>query len=348
MTSVSVKTGRSAFALEPRISVVIPAFNREQTVGRAIESVLAQTRPPAQILLVDDGSTDGTAASIARYSDRVEYVCQPNAGASAARNDGVERATSAWVAFLDSDDHWFDDHLERMADAIAATGGSAAFYFADTRPPAIEGGASWWDECGFSITEPHVFVRDATDWVLMDLQPTMMQSSVFHRDRYRAAGGLWPALRTRHDTHLFLVLGIGGPACAVAGGGVQMTADDRSGGRLTEAYGPATRDWWVQTELMYRDVLHRFPHLEARYRRRIKARLATAELRLGQDEWRRVRIGSVARHVARGFRVAPGHLTARAIRKLGRAAFGRDPAAPARLAKPEDSAKPNGESLARG
>jgi glycosyltransferase involved in cell wall biosynthesis len=305
---------------EPRISVVIPVFNRERTIGCAIESVLGQATPPAEILVVDDGSTDGTADVIAGYGDRVRYLHQPNAGASAARNNGVARAASPWVAFLDSDDQWLDDHLGRMADAIMATGGHVGFYFADTRRPAAEGVPSLWEVSGFAGPGGLLLTNDATDWVLMDVQPMMLQSSVFNRDRYVAAGGLWPALRIREDTHLYFVLGIGGSACAVAHAGVQMTANDDSGRRLTEELGPATNEWWHQTRLLYTDVLRRFPDLPRHHRRRLKARLAAADLRLGQDAWHaNGRVGPAVRHVLHGVGVAPGHLAGRAVRRVGRA-----------------------------
>jgi glycosyltransferase involved in cell wall biosynthesis len=305
---------------EPLISVVIPAYNRERTIGRAIESALGQSRPPAEILVVDDGSTDGTAEAIAAYGNHVRYVHQPNGGASAARNHGVARAVAPWVAFLDSDDHWLDDHLAVMAEAISATGGMAGFYFADCIRPTTESGASWWQICGFAVPDGHLLVDDATEWVLMDLQPTMLQSSVFARDRYLTAGGLWSALRTRHDTHLYIGMGIGRPACAVEHGGVQMTSDDDSGRRLTDAFGPGTRDWWLQTRLMYADVLCRFPDLTSDHRRRLKAQLATADLRLGQDAWHNRRVGPAGRHLLQGMRVAPGHLTVSAVRRFGRTA----------------------------
>jgi glycosyltransferase involved in cell wall biosynthesis len=305
---------------EPLISVVIPVYNRERTIGRAIESALRQSRPPAEVLVVDDGSTDGSAEAITAYGNHVRYVHQPNAGASAARNHGVERAAAPWVAFLDSDDHWLDDHLASMAEAISATDGAAGFYFADCLRPTTESGASWWRMCGFVAPDGHLLVDDATDWVLMDLQPTMLQSTVFARDRYRAAGGLWSALRTRHDTHLYILMGIGGAACAVAHGGVQMTSDDDSGQRLTEAFGPETRDWWLQTKLMYTDVLRRFPDLAGDHRRRLKERLATADVRLGQAEWHNRRVGPAGRHLLRGMRVAPGYVAASAVRRIGRTA----------------------------
>jgi glycosyltransferase involved in cell wall biosynthesis len=307
---------------EPRISVVIPAYNRERTVGRAIRSALAQRRPPAEISVFDDGSTDGTAEEIAAHGDQVRHVRQPNAGAAAARNRGVEVAAAPWIAFLDSDDQWFDDHLEKMSAAIIATDGMAGFYFADTQRPLAEGGGSLWDMGGFTVDDGHLLVDDATDWVMMGLQPTMVQSSVFARDRYVAVDGMWDALRIREDTHLYFVMGIGGSACAVAGGGVQLGGDE-GGGRLTVDLGPETRDWWQLTRLLYADVLSRFPAVAPHHRRELRSRLAAADVYLAQDDWRSGR-GALpaARHLVRGVRVAPAHLTARAVRKAGRTVRG--------------------------
>lgn len=304
--------------IEPRISAVIPAFNREKTIKRAIESVLAQSRLPIEIIVVDDGSTDGTAATVAGYPDLVRYVYQPNSGASAARNRGVEAASAPWVAFLDSDDFWFEDHLERIAEAIRATAGGARFYFADTE---TNSGASLWGISGFAAPAGHYLTADATDWVFMDVQPTMLQSSVFSRDCYRRVGGLSTALQIREDTHLFLIMGIGGQACAVAGGGVRMTADDQSGLRLTDALGPTSRKWWAQTELMYADVLARFPFLARKHRRRLKARLATAYRHLARHDWRAGCTGSAMVNLSQAIHFAPWQTTVSGGRKILRIAF---------------------------
>ena len=94
------------------VSVVIPAWNREREVVDAVMSARDQTSAPAEILVVDDGSTDGTAAAAARAGARV--LRQQNLGVSAARNAGVEAAMQPWIAFLDSDDLWEPDRLERQ------------------------------------------------------------------------------------------------------------------------------------------------------------------------------------------------------------------------------------------
>lgn len=103
-----------------RASVVIPAYNAARYLAETLDSVLAQTLPPHEILLVDDGSTDDTPAVAARYAGRVTHVRQPNRGVSAARNNGIGRATGNWIAFLDADDVWEPRFLERAAPVCCA------------------------------------------------------------------------------------------------------------------------------------------------------------------------------------------------------------------------------------
>jgi glycosyltransferase involved in cell wall biosynthesis len=90
----------------PQISVIIPTFNRAWSLARAIDSVLAQTLAPTEIIVVDDGSTDGTATVLAAYKDRIKVLTQPNSGVSRARNTGIRYSTGELLALLDSDDEW--------------------------------------------------------------------------------------------------------------------------------------------------------------------------------------------------------------------------------------------------
>ncbi len=103
----------------PTISVVIPAHNEANRIAGALESVLAQTRPPLEILVVDDGSTDDTAGVAERFGARV-IAHQKNLGISAARNRGIDEATGEWIALLDADDRWMPERLEWLARASAA------------------------------------------------------------------------------------------------------------------------------------------------------------------------------------------------------------------------------------
>ena len=93
------------------ISVIIPVYNAERYLAEAIESVLAQTRPPAEIIIVDDGSTDESPRIARGFAKPVLYHAQSHAGAGAARNLGVALAKGEWLAFLDADDLWLPDKL---------------------------------------------------------------------------------------------------------------------------------------------------------------------------------------------------------------------------------------------
>jgi glycosyltransferase involved in cell wall biosynthesis len=106
----------------PRFSVVVPVFNGERFIARAIESVLAQTYPAEEILVVDDGSTDTTAQVVASYRSRVRYLRQANQGVSVARNAGAAAACGDWLAFLEADDWYFPDRLRLHADMLAMHG----------------------------------------------------------------------------------------------------------------------------------------------------------------------------------------------------------------------------------
>lgn len=107
---------------EEMISVVIPTYNREETVRRAIMSVLNQTFRDIEVILVDDGSTDNTRAIVQKIVDsRIRYVYQDNAGACVARNRGIELARGEYIAFHDSDDVWHEDKLEKQIRALLAS-----------------------------------------------------------------------------------------------------------------------------------------------------------------------------------------------------------------------------------
>jgi glycosyl transferase family 2 len=108
--------------VSPRVAVVIPVYNLARFVGEAIESVLAQTLPPDQleIVVVDDGSTDDSAAVVARYEPRVRVVRQANRGLAAARNAGIRASSAPWLTFLDADDRVLPEKLAAqlaLADA---------------------------------------------------------------------------------------------------------------------------------------------------------------------------------------------------------------------------------------
>ena len=105
------------------VSVIIPAYNYADYLAAAIQSVLQQDLPDFELLVIDDGSTDGTAALVAGLTDpRIRYVHQANAGLSAARNTGIREASHPFVAFLDADDEWLPIHLSSAVSAFQRLG----------------------------------------------------------------------------------------------------------------------------------------------------------------------------------------------------------------------------------
>ena len=104
------------------ISVIIPTYNRAHLIGQTIDSVLNQVRPPDEIIVVDDGSTDDTAEIVSSYDSRVRYIRQANCGSpGAVRNKGAAEAKGDCIAFIDSDDLWLPDKLEKQMALLEAS-----------------------------------------------------------------------------------------------------------------------------------------------------------------------------------------------------------------------------------
>lgn len=104
---------------DAEVTVVVPLFNKKKQIGRCLDSILSQTHPAAEIIVVDDGSNDGSAAYVRNnYGQSVRLVCQENGGVSSARNTGIVNATSDFVAFIDADDTWSVHFLAEIAALI--------------------------------------------------------------------------------------------------------------------------------------------------------------------------------------------------------------------------------------
>jgi len=166
-----------------KISALIPTYNRRKFVPRAIQSILAQTVPVDEIIVVDDGSTDGTAEEIERvFGGRVRMVRQENQGVSAARRRAVLEAEGDWVAFLDSDDEWTPDRNAVFLQAIEKVPASVAWIFGNLQKVTDQGlGNTQYEEYGLHLVEAvHVFEDPLS--VQHPIQFGMLQSSVIKRE----------------------------------------------------------------------------------------------------------------------------------------------------------------------
>lgn len=115
--------------MKPTFSAIIPSYNSSGFVSRAIDSALNQSYPPAEVLVLDDGSTDSTREVVQAYGDKIRYFALPHSGCvGLVRNRGILESCGDYLAFLDADDAWYPNKLEEMARAIEAHPDSGLFY----------------------------------------------------------------------------------------------------------------------------------------------------------------------------------------------------------------------------
>ena len=191
----------------PHFSVVIPAYNRARFLPECLDSVLAQTFTDWECIVVDDGSTDGTRELVADYirrDSRFRYLWQENAGASAARNAGIERARGEWIAFLDSDDRYYPDALAHFH--------AAASRFAEVQIVCgyLDYHFTARDELDYHIAArdaPAISVADAFHAMTsfrVGMPPLFMSSAAVTPRVIAEAGGFSSAYGTAEDTEFWI------------------------------------------------------------------------------------------------------------------------------------------------
>ncbi len=179
------------------VSIIIPCYNAETYVGQAIESALAQTYRPVEVVVVDDGSTDGSLDIIKSFGDRIRCISGPNRGGGAARNRGLELADGALIQFLDADDILHPRKLERQVEVIGDNRNLLVFCDGETWDEQLEG-------------KLYVHARNfepAMDPVLFMLGGGLPTEAALHWKRnLRAVGGFREHLRCSQERDLHLRL----------------------------------------------------------------------------------------------------------------------------------------------
>jgi glycosyltransferase involved in cell wall biosynthesis len=182
------------------ISVIIPAYNAAGTIVRALNSVLAQSLGPHEIIVIDDGSKDDLAAVLQPYADRVRLVRQQNSGASAARNHGARLAQAPLLAFLDADDFWHSQKLEIQAAAFSARPETAYCWTAGRR--WRDGDA---DPTHDSVPKNLAAPIYVTDFAKIFARPYLgTPGIVIRRDVFESLGGFRENLTSAEDIDLWL------------------------------------------------------------------------------------------------------------------------------------------------
>jgi glycosyltransferase involved in cell wall biosynthesis len=177
--------------VQPLVSVVIPNHNYGRYLGQAIESVLAQTWPRVEILVIDNGSTDDSEHVAARYGDRVRWLQHENQGVSFSRNRGIRESSGELLAFLDADDLWVSNKLDLQVERLT-----------NPRVGLVSSGLEYINEAGDSLGAN---VEGRGGRVLIDLalrHPTVLAGSssvLVRRECFARAGGFDAELSTAAD-----------------------------------------------------------------------------------------------------------------------------------------------------
>lgn len=184
--------------MKPLVSVVIPSYNMEAFTPLTIESVLAQDYPHVEVIVVDDGSSDGSVAALSRFGDRIRLIEQKNAGACAARNRGLKECKGEFVAFLDCDDLWEPQKLTRCVETLQA------------KPDAVMVHSyGYWIDADGRIFGPPRFEPRPEGKIFSELarlNHVMNSTPLCRTEAVRAAGGWDENIFTTADWELWLRL----------------------------------------------------------------------------------------------------------------------------------------------
>ena len=225
-----------------KISALIPTYNRQAQVLRAIRSVLAQTMRVDEIIVVDDGSTDGTAEAIRKcYGRSVSVFTQKNAGVSAARNRAIREAHGEWLAFLDSDDEWLPSKIECQVDALKSLGGEFGLCFTDcTFDDGTETHYSAFQDAKFVGQGAFGPFEDPAEYLLGPTSPLRIQSTLVLKSLLEEIKGFDEGIRIMEDLDVFFRLTFKTGFCFVSDPLVRIDRDPGRTNALCELF--ATRN----------------------------------------------------------------------------------------------------------
>lgn len=206
----------------PFISVVIPTYNRARQVQAALKSVLAQTYPEFEVIVVDDGSTDGTGEALQYISQQggnckpIRYFFQPNQGQSSARNKGIAEARGEWVAFLDSDDVWLPEKLESQMRAIEQFKSKCGVCITDVRLVDNLGmDTTAFRETGKRYEETLGIAPEAVGSLVKTREPFWVSALLVRTDVAKQVGWFDPQIRYAEDHDFLFRLSLATSFCYV-------------------------------------------------------------------------------------------------------------------------------------
>ncbi len=196
----------------PKVSVIIPTYNREKFVAKAIDSILSQTFRDYEIIVVDDGSTDNTRQILGPYGAKITYLYQENSGVSAARNTGIQHATGEWIAFLDSDDEWHPEYLSRQIGRVSSHPG-AIFHMTNSVHISLDGKTEstfLLNGCKKKFRKKKCLIFDNPLSFILMHPLWFVQATLMHRETLLKSGLFNPTISRAEDFDLIARLALQG------------------------------------------------------------------------------------------------------------------------------------------
>lgn len=188
----------------PYFTIVIPVYNKENFIGKTLESVLKQTYADFEVIIVNDGSTDNSETIIQTFKDRrIQFFSKENEGVAVARNFGIEKAQGDYICFLDADDYWYSNFLETMHSYSQKLPEQKVFACAikvETENKTFPANYSIEKKSDFEVVD--FFTASQKECVLWT------SSSVFHKSVFESVGNFDTNIKKGEDTELWIRIGL--------------------------------------------------------------------------------------------------------------------------------------------
>ncbi len=258
------------------ISVIMPCFNAERYLREAVDCVLKQTYPNIELIIVDDGSTDGSVEILQSYEGRIKVLRQANQGPYPARNYGASHATGEFIAFLDADDWWSPDCLEKLHAALE-TNSDCAVAYCGWQNVGLTGGR------GEPYVPPDYELEDKAVRFLRAAAPWPIHAALVRRKAFDEVGGFDVHMPTCMDYDLWLKIAVGRRIKLVPA--VMAFYRHHNSGQITSTQWRQARNTWLVKQKFLRNHPELVNHLT---RSEIRTLVDGALLKRGYDNyWRR-------------------------------------------------------------
>jgi len=274
----------------PQVSVIIPSYNSGSWIRECVNSVLRQSYPNLEIIVVDDGSQDSTSQILSEFDGKIRFMQFEHRGVGAARNAAIEAAGGEFIAFLDSDDLWEEDKIRKQLD----------FLWQNQQYCMLYSDAEEFDGSGkrgrfFTKFPCLASDADIAESMVLHWAIPLTSTVVIRRDFLQQHGiGFHPVASCAEDMSLFLEI-------CLHGGKIGRLDECLAKRRLHSANTSGSHyNRFLERLIVYRDLLHKYPDAPRRSRDVLRAGLRDANFRVGEWHWGQLKLDKARQYFREG------------------------------------------------